>query len=291
MSDKYNLGAINTITKTYTVPNKADKTAKYQCTDCEQRVILRKGNIRKAHFAHYSQTNTCSYYEHPNESQIHKDAKYKLQEKLNRKYPIIINNYCPECSVTPAAFDSLEVEYIDGDTAVVEYRDPNNKYVADVALINNSKVRYIFEIKHTHATTTNVRPEPWFEFKAEEIFEQEELIGKKDDINYLGENYYLTCVRTNLNRYCPTCRNCKEPWAENIPKLNKKYGMEKMWTQDKPCIECGRIQYNPVFIKIFRQICKMCIADDEGKLKEKYNVCLIQGELKNKYNVCLIQDD
>ena len=82
MAEKYNLGAINIITKQYTSPNRADKTAKYQCTDCEQRVILRKGTIRKAHFAHYSPTNTCSYYEHPNESQLHKDAKYKLQEKL-----------------------------------------------------------------------------------------------------------------------------------------------------------------------------------------------------------------
>ena len=278
--EKYNLGAINILTKEYTSPNKADKATKYQCTDCEQRVILKKGTIRKAHFAHYSPTNTCSYYEHPSESQLHKDAKYKLQEKLNAKFPISINNNCPECDINPAVFDRLDIEYIEGDIAVVEYRDPNNKYVADVALLNNGKLRYIFEVKHTHATTTTVRPEPWFEFTADNILEQEELINKPDDINYLGELYSLYCVRTTSNRFCPNCRIKTELWAEKIPRLNKKYGMERMWKQDHPCIKCGRDQYNPEFIKGFRQICKICIAEYEDDLKKTYddNKCLIDDD-------------
>lgn len=284
MAEKYNLGAINILTKQYTSPNNANKTAKYQCTECEQRVILRKGTVRKAHFAHYSQTNTCSYYDHPNESQLHKDAKYKLQEKLNNKFPITLNNICPECSSTPAAFDDLKIEYIDGDISVVEYRDPNKKYVADVALLNNGKVRYIFEIKHTHATTTSVRPEPWFEFTAEQIFEEDERITKNDlnDANNvaLGQEYYLNCVRTSLNRFCPNCRIYTESWTENLPRLSKKYGQERMWKQDFSCIKCKREQYNPVFVKGFRQICKICICDYEDELKTTYDV-----------NTCMILDD
>jgi len=280
VSEKYNLGAINIITKQYTSPNKADKTAKYQCADCEQRVILRKGTIRKAHFAHYSPTNTCSYYEHPNESQLHKDAKYKLQEKLIGKFPITINNQCPECTSSPAAIEDLKIEYTDGDSAVVEYRDPNNKYVADVALLNNGKLRYIFEVKHTHATITTVRPEPWFEFTADEILEEEERIIKNDPGDILGQEYYLTCVRTTPNRYCPNCRVKTEAWAEKIPRLNKKYGEERMWKQDYPCIKCGRYSYNPEFIKGYRQICKICIAEHENDLKKTYGV-----------NTCLIDDD
>lgn len=280
MAEKYNLGAINIITKQYTSPNKADKNAKYQCTDCEQRVLLRKGTIRKAHFAHYSPTNTCSYYEHPNESQLHKDAKYKLQEKLNSKFPILISNNCPECGCGPAVFDTEPIEYKDGDNAVVEYRDPNNKYVADIAVLNAGKVRYIFEIKHTHATITNVRPEPWYEFTADAILEQEEISNNPNDINHLGEQYNLDCIRTSVNRFCPNCRIKTEAWAEKIPRLSKKYGQEKMWTQDHPCIKCARNQYNPEFIKGFRQICKICIAEYEDELKLRYDV-----------NVCLIEDD
>ena len=110
MSDKYNLGAINTKTRRYVLPNNANKEDIYECTGCEQRVIFRRGTIRKAHFSHYSPTNTCTYYEHPNESQQHKDAKYKLCERLNNKFPIEVSNQCPECSSFPAALD-LDIEY------------------------------------------------------------------------------------------------------------------------------------------------------------------------------------
>ena len=41
-----------------------------------------------------------------------------------------------------------------------------------------------------------------------------------------------------------------------------------------------KYQYNPEFIKGFRQICKICISEYENDLKEKYDV-----------NVCLIDDD
>lgn len=62
-------------------------------------------------------------------------------------------------------FGVTKVEYQEGDTVNIEYRDPGGKYVADVAILNSNSVKYIFEIKHTHATITT-RPEPWFEIKA-----------------------------------------------------------------------------------------------------------------------------
>ena len=266
MSDKLHLGAFESITNQYVLPFKAEKGKIYKCADCSQRVLLRKGNVRKAHFAHYVPTNTCTYYEHPNESQMHKDAKYKLAERLNDKYPININNDCPKCTVSPAVFDNYNIEYLDGDRAVVEYRDINNKWIADVALINNDKIRYIFEIKHTHATITNVRPEPWFEFTTDNIFQQEQEV-----INNPNDEYFLSCVRTGKNRYCDNCRIESEDWVNNLPRLNKKYGVERMWKQDNPCIVCKGYSYSPVFIKGFRQICKMCICSDENNLKEKYS--------------------
>jgi len=73
----YQLGAIQIDDNEYVLPYKADKNKNYKCIGCQQKVILKKGNIRKCHFAHHSQTQ-CSYYEHPNESELHKEAKYKL---------------------------------------------------------------------------------------------------------------------------------------------------------------------------------------------------------------------
>ena len=81
MTDKLQLGAIEIETNKYVSPTEALKGKNYKCIECDKKVIIRKGTIRKAHFAHYVQTNICTYYDHPNESQIHKDAKM-LMAKL-----------------------------------------------------------------------------------------------------------------------------------------------------------------------------------------------------------------
>ena len=269
----YVLGALNTKTNQYTLPNKAEKGNVYNCIDCKQKVLFRKGEIRVAHFAHYSPTNTCSYYEHPNESQLHKDAKYKLADWLKNKMKITIDFNCPECSSSPSQ-DEVNIEYKENDEVIIEYRDPNGKYVADIVLINNNKVRYIFEIKHTHATLTQTRPEPWFEISTEHLFatEKEQIYDNKQDYsNYNELSVTICCERKSKNRYCNNCKAKTELWVENLPKLNKKGGMEVHWKQEKPCICCGRNQYNPYFAKGFRQICKICLDSDYDKLKKKYD--------------------
>lgn len=273
MDTKSYIGALDTETNRYIIPSNAEKGKLYKCADCQQRVILRKGDLRRAHFAHFSPTNTCSYFEHPNESQMHKDAKYKLAEHLNRKTPIFFYNMCPKpmCGMGPAVFDKFEIEYKEGDNAVVEFRDRNNKWVADIALINQGNIRYIFEVKHTHSTVTNVRPEPWFEITTEEIFEEEERINKNEPGDNLGKSIYLTCIRTGSNRWCDNCRTLSEQWTDNLPRLVNKVGMEGMWKQEKPCIICKREKYNPVFVKGPRQLCKLCLSPSYEELKKKYS--------------------
>ena len=268
------VGAINSKTNTYVLPSKGQKGDDYKCVDCNEKVILRKGNIRKHHFAHSNLSN-CQYFEHPNESQQHKDAKFKFAERLKQKFTILITNNCPypKCGIGPAVFDMDKYIYNDDDTVILEYRDPNNKYVADIAVINNNKVKTIFEIKHTHETTTNVRPEPWYEITTEQIFENETRIESDNHLDDgLDKNkYYIDCVRKSINRYCFNCKITNENWALKIPMLNKKNGRETMWKQESPCIMCKATQYSPQFIKGPRQLCVMCAGTDYNTLKEMYN--------------------
>ena len=271
----YILGALNKETNQYVLPNKAEKNVEYICIDCKQKVIFHKGEVRVAHFAHYSPTNTCSYYEHPNESQLHKDAKYKVADWLKNKMKMKIGFQCPKCTITPSQ-DDIDIEYTENDEVIVEYRGPNGIYVADVALINDNKVRYIFEIKHTHATLTECRPEPWFEFSTEQIFETEKLYNNKE-FDYL----MLGCERKSKNRYCNSCKVGNEKWGENLPRLNQKGGQGVGWKQENPCIVCKRNSYNPVFAKGFRQICKICLDQNYDELKEKYDIS----------SKCLFADD
>ena len=43
----YKLGAIQIDDNEYFLPYKADKNKNYKCIGCQQKVILKKGNIRK----------------------------------------------------------------------------------------------------------------------------------------------------------------------------------------------------------------------------------------------------
>lgn len=286
------LGAINVETNSYVTPIKGEKGQSYKCIDCNKKVILRKGNIRIAHFAHHSKTNTCTYYEHPNESQIHKDSKLKISEWLKSKQKIEIDSYCAKCSSWPGNNECNEIviEYKEGDEVIIEYRDPLNKYIADVALINNGQVRYIFEIKHTHATITDVRPEPWYEFTTECIAHAENDINNPDpNINY-NNTVLLTCVRQSKNRYCSRCLNeiarneyihiqneknriesQKKLELEKIERENllKKQKLEdelfKKKARDEiiPCKECGPLNFcidcKIKFNKVYNELKKASI--------------------------------
>ena len=266
----YEFGAIQTDNNEYVLPYKAEKNKNYKCIGCQQRLILKKGNIRKCHFAHYSETN-CFYFEHPNESELHKEAKHKLASWLKQQKKIDIlwsccktkwNGY--KCGYCPA--DECNIEYEENDKVEIEYRDVNNKYIADIAVINNNKVKYIFEIKNTHATITNVRPEPWFEIEALEVIQREDT-----------EEVVLTCIRDNKNRYCSICRILDEGWVNNLPRIYTKpgvytqTGIGSAWCPESPCISCDSAGYNAVFVNGYRQICHSCLYHREEELKKEYH--------------------
>jgi hypothetical protein len=258
-------GAIDCETKDYVIPDKAQKGREYKCADCDQRVIFRKGDVRIHHFAHFNPNTKCRFYIGSGESENHKHAKLLLSKWLKEKKPINFMWSCSNqfnygrCGTYDGSTDH-NVEYKDGDEVIVEYRDPMKKYVADVALLNGGKVRYIFEVKHSHCTTTTTRPEPWFEINCNEISEG----------SHYGEDViYLENCRINENRYCSGCTVKKEAWTLDIPILKKKHGVERKWLQDEPCMVCDRCRYNPEWIGGSpRQVCKICLSEKPLEVRE-----------------------
>lgn len=277
MANKLQLGAIDTETKQYVTPTEALKGTAYTCVECNNKVILKRGTIRKPHFAHHAQTNVCSYYDHPNESQIHKDAKLLMAKLLKEKKCI---QFCWECDFEYCktrsdnyTFQEVpNIVYKDGDEVHLEYRDKDNKWVADVAIVNNGNVRYIIEIKHTHATTT-VRPEPWFEVGATELIEQ---------INELNSNhpleperdflYAIPCMRKDIVRYCYGSFCWKESWVKKIPGYD-----QRLLVND--CILCKTTDFCPCsdgstdrFQNGEIRVCADCLIEDTyiKKLRQLY---------------------
>jgi hypothetical protein len=56
--------------------------------------------------------------------------------------------------------------------------------------------------------------------------------------------------------------------VSNIPILAKKYGGERAWRQDRPCIGCERMSYSPEWIANRpRQVCKLCLGNEPDKVR------------------------
>jgi len=138
------MGAININTNKYEYPIIANKANKYKCPSCERDVIFRNGKINIAHFCHLKSDCPCSYYNKPNESQIHKDAKLLMKTLLDNKQIINIYRKCYYCNDKPIFFLTIKNEECYDDVSVeLEHRfDFNNsKKSADVALLKNNEIK------------------------------------------------------------------------------------------------------------------------------------------------------
>ena len=255
-------GAIDAETRVYVLPAYASKGRHYECADCNQRVIFRQGDVRTPHFAHFVPTTKCMYYNTSSgESDSHKHAKFLLQKWLLARRAICFTWGCQQQTPFGSCGTMVErnIEYKDGDEVVLEYRSPSGGYIADIAVLNSGNIRYIVEIVHSHRTMTTCRPEPWFEVKANDV----------DEGNHYGnDTVYLDDCRINNGKFCSNCSVKCEHWVRNIPVLAKKYGSERMWKQDAPCVGCGRDKYSPEWIdRRPRQVCKLCLGNEPGKVR------------------------
>jgi len=202
----FSMGAINKITNHYECPRFANKSNKYKCPSCENDVIFRKGKIKQPHFAHYKSESPCYYYDRPNETQIHKDAKLLMKSLLDGKKNIYICRNCNHCEKRRCGYkENISYcistdDYNENTKAVIEYKFNynNSNKRADVALIDNDKINYIFEICHTNKTREENRPEPWIEINAED------LINKINSGECIDEEGYIQieCIRNYKCDFC-----------------------------------------------------------------------------------------
>jgi hypothetical protein len=203
MSHHFSMGAINKSTNEYEYPRIAIKGKKYICPECKKDVNFCKGKIKQPYFAHKRTELPCYYYDKPSESQIHKDAKQLLHKLLTNKTQISFYNVCRECKEKVYGCCELLEDYLNCDMKpIIEYKFEynNSKKSADVALIKDNNIEYIFEICYKNKTKENARPEPWVEIKAEE-FIRDINNGSLLDTNGI---LHIECIRDSI------CNECEE---------------------------------------------------------------------------------
>lgn len=209
------MGAINKLTNNYEYPKIANKKNKYLCPSCEKDVIFKNGKIKKPHFSHLKSLNPCFYYDKPSETQIHKDAKLLMKSLLDNKK---ILNFYKKCNSCEDNIIDICNSYNENTKAIIEYKFlyNNSNRSADVALIENDKIIYIFEICYKHKTKEENRPEPWVEINAED------LINNINNGIYIDEkgNINIECIR---NYICNKCIEYEKIAKEKLQKEKEEY--------------------------------------------------------------------
>jgi len=298
MSAHFSMGAINKTTNSYEYPKIANKINKYKCPFCETNVIFRNGKIKKPHFAHYKSDNPCSYYEHPNETQIHKDAKLLMKTVLDNKRLINIYRKCYYCYEDPEDFLNItKEEYNDNVSAVIEHKFNynNSNRSADVALLHNKKIKYIFEICYKNPTKEENRPEPWFEIKAETLINE---TNSGENINEEGE-INIECIR---DYKCGWCKGKEERQLEALVKEQirvKEQQHEKkellnmikedvMIIQKQRIIELNRKLERDFFNKKLEEEREIDRKKEKEKIKREEEFMRKFLEKDNKCGICKI---
>lgn len=183
-------------------PEIATKAA-YQCPGCEKPVHLKRGKVRRPHFAH-NPGSDCAHYNGGGEGALHLAAKHRLAQCLRDRVPLDIHAMY-ECSHSCLLH---KVDYRHAEHVNIE-QQLEGRCRADVGVLSKDGLLYIFEVLHTHVTTT-MRPEPWFEFKA-------------TDILTWDCKTFLQCQR--LRAECPNC--VAERAARDVKRLQAEQEARK----------------------------------------------------------------
>ena len=229
MNTIHSLGAINKHTGEYVYPKIANKKDEYSCPDCRKDLILCQGEIRVHHFRHKVDTiNPCHYYNKPSESQIHKDAKMLMKMLLDKKTPIAFIRNCANCKKN----EEFEIPEISETSSIqLEHRfDYNGLKIADVAYLDTGEIVCIFEICNTHKTSSENRPEPWFEIDALTLIG----IANDNSVNSLK----IPCIR------CEKCEKCVDKEKTDEIERKNRIKQEKIIKIKKEIINLGNRRNN-----------------------------------------------
>jgi hypothetical protein len=180
-------------------PVDAVKGQEYRCPLCHDMVILRKGNIKVAHFAHHI-SSTCT-----SETILHLTAKMLIQKAVKTwrsgesSAPVTIR----KCKICDGDLETpLNKQVTD---AILEYR-LSNGLIADVALMTNNNPIAAVEIRVTHAVDKKKAGElqiPFIELNGEDV---------------IKDHYTWRAIAHNSQ--LRVCANCKDIYKKFMIKVS-----------------------------------------------------------------------
>lgn len=148
----------------------ASRDTVYRCPSCKAELLLKRGEIRRPHFAHLHEPDACEFVY---ETEEHYRAKHWINEAWESGEQLRLRRQCSTCRST------LSQDLRAGQTAKVEIEyllDTGHR--ADVALLNvRDELLAVIEIYSTHrvdpekANAMKSRGIQWGEFHANEVLD------------------------------------------------------------------------------------------------------------------------
>ncbi len=189
-------------------PQTAKKGKQYFCPACQDTVILRKGEIKTAHFAH-KVSETCNQ-----ETILHKIAKQLIVQvvsnwKSGKTDSPILRRICEICRKPTDQSLPNKVE-----CAMLEYK-VNGGFVVDVALMVENEPAAAIEIKVSHAVDENkaeLLPIPFIELDGQSIVENPTIFEPIQD-------HFLSFT-------CGACKQAKKLFHAKVNKIAQETGIE-----------------------------------------------------------------
>jgi predicted RNA-binding Zn-ribbon protein involved in translation (DUF1610 family) len=179
--------------------NNTSSNVNYYCPECKEKFILKKGNIRKHHFAHMNTSNCTG----TGEGYLHKTFKKmfleKINENLNKNIPMYIFLKCNYCN------NILKINILPNNTSIKEEYDLTICR-PDIALLDEKgNVITVFEIVVSHKPENGVIK--YYNDKnilliQINIFSENDLINIDETINkntiiVTRPDYFNVCMNPN----------------------------------------------------------------------------------------------
>lgn len=239
----------------------ATKYANYNCADCKDKCLLKKGNVRIAHFSHYPNAIVkCNFFtNNSKESLAHLTTKLFVRDNINKLSFTVPCKYCPG-RVT--IFDTRGKEYTAKEEFTMTIHE--NKYRFDVCVFENSIPIGVIEVVQTHRSSVS-------KFKTlKKSFGDNYVEIKTLDVTCADEVITIPCEGEG-ERICQTCLtkncdNCKEPVG--IANLNYIDGKRLCVKCVRQCGCCCRSRENILFT-INPEICDSCWRLCSGCFKKQ----------------------
>ena len=195
----------------------------YLCPQCATTLILKKGEVKIAHFAH-KPNDVCS-----TETVIHKTAKLLIQAEVRdwkaglKEAPTLVRR-CGTCKLRKA--QKLPDKVME---ALLEYRLPEG-YITDIALIGkDAQVEAAIEVKVSHAIgddKANNLSIPYFEVDGNDI-----IVNPSTWIPLRDGFRPITCkkCRENPKLFQKRCQEIAQDCKIKLPTEYYRYAPIKCW--------------------------------------------------------------